>query len=767
MPVTLSASRVVQLRRQKQWTQENLAEKASVDTRTIQRIESGGGVRVRFETARCLAEALGVTPEDLAAQDVLPGSSKELEAPAGSLGPREAVVKAPVAIALPLRRVESDFLGREDEIRRMRNLIRGEGGKVGLSALRGMGGVGKTSLAVKVAHEVKDHFPDGQLELDLQGISDLPVTVAQAMARIVRGFRPDIVQLPDAEADLLPIYRRVLADKRALILLDNAKDEEQVMHLISVPAPVGFILTSRNALELDGVESIRLDVLPPSEALQLLRGIVGEKGTSHELQLVARFCGRLPLALRVAGTFLHLRQDWSVSQYIEELKQENRRLTTLKRSATGKDVEAVLALSARELVRCDPDLAERWQMLSVFPGDFGEYAAAAVWGLTAEGKLDNAAAKAQLSVLLLRSLIHFDANTNGYYLHDLMRPIAEDVFGIVRGHPRGSGSAERLQTAKRRHAERFLAVLASTASLYSAGPDSVLDGLATFDRDAHNIRRGQVWAAEHSTEDKVAADLCRAYAVVAGGVIDLRLSARERIAWYEAALRPCRQSHDKQAEGAVLLSLGNAHAALGEYLEAIRFHQQHLAIARELQDKREEAAALNNLGVVNREKGEPQEAISHYQRALVIYRELEDRQAEARILTNIGVAHLHLGNANAAVEHHLQALPITQELGDLLAEGHAWCNLGDAQAASGESRTALGSYEKALIITKRIGDDWEHGESAWGKAQSLRELGKSADAIMAATEALTIFEVIEHPKADEVRRRLAEWRDSGSSGYTI
>src|SRR5262249_31158837 len=160
-----------------------------------------------------------------------------------------------------------------------------------------------------------------------------------------------------------------------LIVLDNAKDEEQVQHLVTAPPPVGFVVTSRNALGLDGVESIPLDVLSMDEALKLLRGIVGEKGTDDELLAITELCGRLPLALRVAGDFLRLHPNWSVPRYVEALKNEGKRLERLKGKTKEKDVEAVLGLSAAQLLRENPTLAAQWQLLTVFEGDFDEDAA--------------------------------------------------------------------------------------------------------------------------------------------------------------------------------------------------------------------------------------------------------------------------------------------------------------------------------------------------------------------------------------------------------
>jgi NB-ARC domain len=273
--------------------------------------------------------------------------------------------------------VLADFTGREDEIRRMSQRLRSEGGKVGLSSVRGMAGVGKTSLAVYVGHAVKEHFPDAQLVVELNGASERPLTAVDAMSRIIRAFHPEAGKLPDEETALLPLYRGVLHGKRALILLDNAADEVQVKPLLSVPPPVAFIVTSRNTLALDGVDSVRLDILPPDKARELLRSIVGDNGTDYELNSVAELCGRLPLALRVAGDFLRLHDNWTIQGYTDALRKEP--LKRLKGNSMDRDVERVLAFSALILVKENAELANNWQMSSVFPGSFASTAAAAVW----------------------------------------------------------------------------------------------------------------------------------------------------------------------------------------------------------------------------------------------------------------------------------------------------------------------------------------------------------------------------------------------------
>jgi nucleoside phosphorylase len=316
----------------------------------------------------------------------------------------------------------SDFVGREKEVSELVSRLRRDGGRVGLSALKGMGGVGKTTLAIRVAHEVKDRFPDAQLFLNLQGVAERPVTAAEAMARFIRDFHPEVPKLPESEAELLPIYRSTLRGKRVLIVLDNAADESQVKNLIAGDR-TGFIITSRRALALDEVLSVELDVLSFEKSLQLLRGIVGAKGTDDELGTVAQLCGHLPLALRVAGDFLRLKAGWTVAQYIAALNEERHRWLKIG-TDPQKDVEYVLKLSSAQLVRDNVDLATRWHYLADWPADFAADAAAAAWDMAS----DEHTVREDLSKLVDRSLVLLDEKSFRYRLHDLMKPIAAGLF---------------------------------------------------------------------------------------------------------------------------------------------------------------------------------------------------------------------------------------------------------------------------------------------------------------------------------------------------
>jgi hypothetical protein len=370
-----------------------------------------------------------------------------------------------------------DFVGRSNDIKQIVDRLRNSGGKRSMSShVRGMGGVGKTVTAIRACWEAKEAFPDGQVFVDLRGMTEQPLTTTDSMLEVMRAVDPKIKNLPTKQQVLLPHYRRLLSRKRLLILLDNAKDEMQVRTLLSVSSSVAFVITSRDALTLTGVESFSLDVLPTEESLLLLRGIVSQKGTDGELRTVTELCGHLPLALRVSGDFLRLHENWTLARYITHLQDEATRLVRLKSKMTDSNVGMILAFSARSLVQENELLAARWQMLSVFPTDFDLCATAAVWGcfkavemnekdlsedtlpdITAYLNTDDALEG--LTELLERSLVQYNRQSHRYSLHDLMRPVAKTVFESVFDHPLNSGSKKRLEEAAGRHAEYYAFML--------------------------------------------------------------------------------------------------------------------------------------------------------------------------------------------------------------------------------------------------------------------------------------------------------------------
>ena len=640
----------------------------------------------------------------------------------------------------------ADFAGREREVAELEALLSGDGAAASISAIGGMGGIGKSALAVHVAHRLADRYPDGQLVVDMGGTSDAPLEPAAAMARVIHGFEPG-ARLPEEPDAVAALYRGLLSGKRALIILDNAADGPQVRSLMP-PPPCAAIVTSRRAIALDGVRSFNLDALSEGEARDLLAAILGpDRVGVAALAELAGACSRLPLALRVAGSFLNLHRDWTVAEYLAALADERERIRRLRIEGDVElDVFASLGLSVAQLAREQADLGTRWRMLGVFVGDFERAAVAAVWDVPSDEARDG------LSALVGRSMVLFDVDAARYRLHDLMRDVARgaDLAKADRAEP--DALRER---AAARHAEHYLGVLRSANKLYLQGGDGITAGLALFDLEWRNIEAGQAWAARTAPDDDTAARACGRYPSAGAYVLDLRLHARVRIGWLEAAVGAARRLQDRSLEGNALGNLGNAHKDLGETRHAIELYEQTLEITREIGDRRGEGLTFGNLGLAHADLGETRRAIEFHEQNLEIACEIGDRRSEGAALGNLGIAYAALGETRRAIEFFEQTLEIVREIGDRRGEGNSLGNLGNAYKILGETRRAIEFNEQQLVIAREIGDRQGQGNAFNNLGVAHADLGETHRAIEYTQAALDIFEEIESPNAEKVRAALA------------
>ena len=590
----------------------------------------------------------------------------------------------------------ADFTGREAELAHLANIL-AAGGRAGISAVTGMGGIGKTALAVEAAQRAAERFPDGMLFLDLGGFGPSPLAPEAALANLIAQVEPTL-KPPEGLAQLGAAYRSLLAGRRMLLLLDNARDPAQLRPLLP-PEPVALLATSRVPLRLPGVQPLELDALPLAEARALLRSSLhGRPADDADLDRIAAAGARLPIALRAAGAFLAEHPGWTIPNYLAALAEK--RLPHLaSEDDPALDVAAVLGFSIERLAAERPALALRWRLLAVFPGDFAADAAAAVWSAEPRDAADD------LARLAARSLLLHDEAAGRWRLHDLYRELAQE-----------GAEEEAVEAARERHAEHYRGVLANVNKLYLAGGDKVLEGLALFDLERPSIEAGQSWAASRMATHAPAARLAFAYTDAGAYVLSLRLPPRQRIGWLEAAVAGCRQTGDRQGEGNALGNLGNAWDDLGESRKAIELYEQVLAMAREIGDRRGEGTALGNLGIAWAALGEPRKAIGLYEQLLAIAREIGDRRGEGNALGNLGIA---------------------------------WANLG-------ETRKASGLYEQHLAIAREISDLRGENTALWNLALACEELKERERAVELAKESLTIHRAIEDPFAPEIESWLRE-----------
>lgn len=616
-----------------------------------------------------------------------------------------------------------DFTGRADELAELfANVERG----VQISGLQGQGGIGKTALALKLAEQLAPRYPDAQFYLDLKGAAEQqPLSASDALSHVLRAYHPT-VKLPDDEAELRALYLSVLHDQRALLLMDNARDAAQVTPLIP-PAPCVLLVTSRQHFHLPGLHAKDLDTLPPADARALLLNIAPRIG-SHADE-IARLCGHLPLALRVAASIIAERKNLNPANYARRLSDAKQRLSL---------VEASLKLSYDLL---SAKLQRRWRALAVFPATFDAEAAAAVW------EADSDAAHDALGDLVRYSLLDWDDATARYSLHDLARLFADSRL-----------SDDERYAAQARHAGHYLEVLDEAHGLYLQGGEAFMRGLALFDAEWTNIQAGQSWAARHVGDNDKAARLCFSYPGVGAYLLELRLHPRERINWSEKALLAARKSDHRVAEADELVYLGSAYHDLGEVRRAIEFHEQALVIYREIGNRLNECSALSNLGNAYIILGELSHAVELQEQQLIIAREISDQRAESNALNNLGNAYIALGETHRAVELFEQKLAIDREIGSRRGEGNALASLGTTYNELGETRRAVELYEQALAIYREIGDRRGAGTALWNMSLLLDALGNRSHAVAYAEESLKIREEIEDPNADKVRKALEEWR---------
>jgi tetratricopeptide (TPR) repeat protein len=631
-----------------------------------------------------------------------------------------------------LRAPVGDFVGREKEIADLLATLRG-GGNAAITGISGMGGIGKTELALYVAERLRDAYTDAQLVLDMRGTDDAPRDPADALASCIRGFAGLEQRLPDDLEELKRLYTSVLEGKRALILLDNARDGAQVRPLLP-PKGSALLVTSRETIPIPGMKRVMLEQLQPVEARELLKGIA-PRVAPDTADRICYLCGYLPLAVRAAASLLDVTVDLDPDTYAAQLGDERTRLERIGAEGVDVSVEASFNLS---YARLSPDAARVFRQLAVFPATFDAVAEEAV----CEDENHK-----HLSELVRRSLVLYNADTHRYRLHDLARLFADSRLSEI----------ER-STGRMRHAEQYLRVLAECDEIYLRGGEAIKDGLALFDTERRNVEAGQEWACQHSGGDETAAQLCNTYPTAGMYVLNLRQNPREIILWREAALKTALQLKDRAAEGWHLGNLGLAYADLGETRRAVEFYEQNLAIAREIGDRRNEGVALGNLGNAYFYLGEMHRAIEFHEQALAIDREISDRRGEGNDLGNLGAAYKVLGDVYRAIEVNEQALVIFQEVGDRRGEGLVFGNLGNAYAALSETRRAVEFYEQQLVITREIGDHRGEGNALFNTGLALDKLGDRAGAIAHAEAALEIYEQIESPTAARVRAVLAEWR---------
>ena len=403
--------------------------------------------------------------------------------------------------------------------------------------------------------------------------------------------------------------------------MDNAAGREQVEPLVP-PEGCVLLVTSRQHFVLPGLFALDLETLPPTDARQLLLRIaprIGERADE-----IAKLCGYLPLALRLAASALAERANLSPADYVRRLSDAKTRLSLVEASLT-------LRRTAQPRTSKTLALARRLPRHNRRCGGHGRLGT------------DADAAQDALGELLRYSLLDWDADTKRYRLHDLARLFADSRMSDDERH-----------STQMRHAAHYLTVLRECDDLYLKGGDAIKSGLALFDVERRNIEAGQEWICRHSSGDEAAAQLCNKYPEAGVYVLNLRQHPRESISWLEAALMAAL-NRGRCLGRATHEHLGVAYAALGETRRAVEFFEQALVVAREVGDRRGEGAVLGNSGNAYAALGETRRAIEFYEQYSHPPRDRRPARRRQRFGQS-GNAYADLGEMRRAIEFYEQAL---------------------------------------------------------------------------------------------------------------
>lgn len=682
------------------------------------------------------------------------------------------------------------FIGRKEEIHQALRYLE-EGKKEGNTVMiRGIGGVGKSTLATHLGHRLAEDYPDGQIMIDLCGSSEGPLTAVEAMANIMHSLDAKI-QLPNNPAGVSGLYRRTLRRKRVLIVLDNAAGSSQVIPL-QLPPPCAMIVTSRKTLDLPRICSLNLRRFSEREACSLLQEILGTSSRSMtSLSDLAQICGYLPLALRVAGAFLMVNQNWGHIKFSRALAEEQGRLSWLK--VESLSLETALRLSAKLLNVEMPSLARSWQILTVFPASFDLAAATAVIGV------DEKEARSRLDELVQRSLVLYEPENDRYGMHESVRNVARNRASDWKQKSTQGEEQVIQKEAAARHAAHYGKVINTADDLYRRGKRALERGLDQFDFEWRNIKAGQKWAEDHAKDNISAAELCSGYSDAGTNLLSLRQDPKDRIRWHEAGLAAVRHLDKPDVEASQLGNLGSLFFSLGETQLAIGFYEQRIDIVRKIGNRLEEGKTMADLGSALAVLDETDRAVECFEQSLPMLRGSGDRFSEGNTLAKLGNAYIGRGETHRALDLYAQALAIAREIGNRQGEGIALRDLANSYFALGEHRQAIMFADQCLTVLHEIGEELGEGKTritpgfdyfvlddpqstlefceqclsilrqsgdrrGEGKAlfimsQAADRLGNHAQAIAQAESALGIYEETANPAADLVRKQLEKWRD--------
>jgi DNA-binding SARP family transcriptional activator/tetratricopeptide (TPR) repeat protein len=686
--------------------------------------------------------------------------------PAGSPSVRPAESGAPAAprwsVPHELPVSPRHFAGRKRELSTLDQLlteVHEPPGTVMISVIGGIPGVGKTALAVRWAHRAAEQFPDGQLYVNLRGFdpSSQPAAPGQAVRDFLHGLGVPPERIPASTEAQAALYRTMTAGKRLLILLDNARDADQVRPLLPASPGCLVLVTSRNQLAglaaTEGAQLLTLGLLTEGEARDLLALRLGADRLRDEPDAAAKLvwlCGQLPLALTVAAARALARPWMPLAAAVAELTGAISRLGALETGDPATNVRTVFSCSYQNL---DDLPARMFRLLGVHPGPDITVAAAAA--LLAVEQIDT---RTVLDALAMANLLE-ERVPGRFALHDLLRAYARELACTL-------DSEDKRQAALTRLFDYYLHTSYAAAMLLDPSRERITlapphprvtpsrlassqQALAWFEAE-HRVLSSAVTMAAQTGFDNYAWQLAWAL----DDFLNWRGHWQDWAAAQRTALAAATRLDDMAGQATARRLLAHTFARFGDYGQARAQLAHCLGLYQQLGDRVGEGRVHQTLGWVAERQNRHADALSHAKRALALYQAADDPARQAAALNNVGWCHALLGAPKEAQAFCRQALALHRQLGYRPGEAASWDSLGYAEQRLGNLGEAANCYRRALGIARELGDRYQEAEFLSHLGDAHHTAGDPAHARDDWQQALDILEDLHHSDAAQVRAKL-------------
>ncbi|HEY7142671.1 MAG TPA: BTAD domain-containing putative transcriptional regulator [Streptosporangiaceae bacterium] len=710
-------------------------------------------LQVYRRARRTMIEELGIEPSERLRhlERAILACDPALDPPAGPVQVHPAKKQVPGLLPTDF----ADFTGRTEHIGQIyQKLIPAVGGQEQLAVpvvvIVGKGGVGKTSLAVHASHGLADRFPDGQLFADLHGGSSRPVSPMQVLERFLRALGAPGSYVPEGLDERAEVYRNLLADRKVLVVLDDAASESQVMPLLPGTGAAAVIVTSRRRLAgLAGIAHVEVDVFDADKSVDLLARIAGAARVQSQRQAaaaVAEHCGHLPLALRIAGARLSARPHWSIQQLVERLADETRRLDELRHGNMG--VRSSISLTYESVSEPARRLFRRLALLDL--PYFSSWLSAAL--------LDVPLAQGEdlLDDLVNAQLIETTGGGSGvhsqYRFHDLLRVFARERLAAEEPAAERKAALERAlgallylaEQAHRRHYGGDYVELRGDALRWPLprrlADELVCDPLAWYDRERAVLVAGVRQAAQMGFTE-----LCWNLAARAVTLFESRIYLDDWQETHQIALDAARKAHHIRGQAAMLYSIGSLHIAQQRFGQARQVLAEAAQLFASVGDDEGLALVARYTAFLDRLNGRLDDATVGYERALAIFTRTGDAIAAAYVMHGLAQVKLELGDVGAAKRLLSDALRLTRTARCGRVEAQVLHRIGEADLLARDLPGAAGAFEQALVITRDLGDPIGEAYALVGAGVAKVRQGKFDEADEALQRAADLAAAVGQP----------------------